>query len=136
MLKTRAKNGTVHFEAHITSHSIEHGFEIPLSGMRMTRDDKMDTILRECIRKIQRMRLKFLLYLVDGGFFSVACILILQSMGRYYLIIILSRRLFLKRRNRLHCQHHLTVVFYSKLQKSIFCPFQIQQPIIRQGDLK
>ena len=86
MLKTLSKNGTSHFDAYMTTHSIGPGYEIPLSNTRMTRDDNVDVILYENIKKIERAGVHPSLYLLDRGYFSIACLLILIRYGRDYIM--------------------------------------------------
>ncbi len=86
MLKSKPLKGTKYFDAHMTTHSIGPGYEIPLSDTRMTRDDKVDIILHESLKKIQRAGLRPQLYLADRGFFSVACMRVLGNTGRDFLM--------------------------------------------------
>ena len=86
MLKTKAKSGTSYFDAHMTAHSIGPGYEIPLSDTRMTGNDKIHMILLQNIKKIDRAGLHPPLYLLDRGFYSVACIKALKDAGRKFLM--------------------------------------------------
>ncbi|MDE0404785.1 MAG: transposase [Nitrospira sp.] len=52
----------------------------------MTRDDKVDIILHENLKKIERAGLRPQLYLADRGFFSVACMLVFKNAGRDFLM--------------------------------------------------
>lgn len=94
MLKSKPQKGTSYFDAHMTTHSIGPGYEIPLSNVRMTGNDKMDIILHENLKKIGRSGLHPSLCLLDRGFFSVACILVLRNAGQNYLMpAVMNRRI-------------------------------------------
>ena len=85
MLKSKPLKGAKYFDAHMTTHSIGPGYEIPLSDTRMIQDDKVDIILHENLKKIQRAGLRPQLYLADRGF-SVACMRVLRNTGRDFLM--------------------------------------------------
>ena len=70
----------------MTAHSIGQGYEIPLSNTRMTGDNNMNIILYENIKKIERTGICPSLYLIDRGYFSIACILVLNRYGRDYIM--------------------------------------------------
>lgn len=102
MYKTMPKNGTAYFDAYMTAHSIGPGYEIPLSNTRLKQGDKMDIILYENIKKIKRAGIRPSLYLLDRGFFSVACMLVIVRSGGDYIMPVPKNPRIIERMEQRH----------------------------------
>ena len=85
-VKAKPKNGTSRFLVHAVAHSIGHGYDVPLESIRVTKEDKMDTILLRILKNLDRAGARPGLLLVDRGFFSVNCINGLKRAGHKFLM--------------------------------------------------
>ena len=92
MLKSKPKNGTSHFDAYMTAHSIGPDHDIPLSNTRMTKNDQTHEIMDETIKKIERTGLNPSLFALDKGYYSVKCINTLKKGGRTYVMPAVKNR--------------------------------------------
>ena len=86
MVKANPKNGTSRFLVHAAAHSVGNGYDVPLESIRVTKEDKMDTILLRILKNLDRAGAHPDLLLADKGFFSVNCINGLKHAGYKFLM--------------------------------------------------
>ena len=86
MVKAKPKSGTSRFLVHAVAHSVGNSYDVPLESVRVTKEDKMDTILLQILKNLGRAGARPSLLLVDRGFFSVNCINGLKHAGHKFLM--------------------------------------------------
>ena len=73
-VKANPKNGTSRFLVHAVVHSVGNCCDVPPGSVRVTKEDKMDTILPRILKRLDRAGARPGLLLADRGFFPASCI--------------------------------------------------------------
>ena len=92
MVKANPKNGTSRFLVHAVAHSVGNGYDVPLEFIRVTKEDKMDTILLRILKRLDRAGARPGLLPAGRGFFSVNCINGLKHAGHKFLMPAVKNR--------------------------------------------
>jgi hypothetical protein len=91
IVRGQAKSGTTHFHAYATAYLVLKGQRFTLALRWVKADDKVETVLRELLRRCTQLGVRPRLVLLDRGYWKVRVIRYLQAARYPFVMPVITR---------------------------------------------